>query len=73
MITWWGLPKIADGQGLPKQAEALQSPRVHLTLKYGGGQYTTVLCVNFGCLTSYYHHRGLNAEEKKVYGLPMAQ
>ena len=46
MITWMELPKVVDGEWLPKRAEALQALplcKFNQRMKYGGAEYTTTL------------------------------
>ena len=59
MITWMELPKVVDGEWLPKRAEALQALSLRTfnqRMKYGGAEYTTTLHLQLGCLTANHHH-----------------
>ena len=54
MINWMELPKVVDGEWLPKPAEAQQalpSCKFNQHMKYG-----RTLHVQFGCLTADHHH-----------------
>ena len=59
MITGMELPKVVDGEWLPKRAEALQalpSCKYNQRMKYGGAQYTMTWHVQLGRLTANHHH-----------------
>ena len=58
-IIWLELPKVVDGEWVPKQTGALQ-PLPSFTfmqrMDYRGAKYSIALKVRFGCLTADYHH-----------------
>ena len=67
MITWMELPKVVDGEWLPKRAEALQALpfcKFNQRMGYGGAEYTTTLHVQFGCLTADHHHLWAECRQK---------
>ena len=73
MITWMELPKVVDGEWLPKRAEALQalpSCKFNQRMKYGGMEYTTTLQVQFGCLIAYHHHLWSECRQKGCVACP---
>ena len=73
MITWMELPKVVDGEWLPKRAEALQarpSCKFNQRMKYGGAEYSTTLHLQFGCLTADHHHLWSECRQKGGVACP---
>ena len=74
MITCMELPKVVDGEWLPKWAEALQvlpSCKFNQRMKYGGAEYTTTLHVQFGGLTAHHHHLWSQCRRKGCVACPL--
>ena len=73
MITWLELPKIVDAKWVPKRAEALQalpSCIFQQRMRYHGVEYTTLLRVQFGCITADHHHLLGECEQKGCVACP---
>ena len=56
MTTCMEVPKVVDGEWLPKRAKALRLCKFKQRMKYGGAEYTTTLHLQFGSLTADHHH-----------------
>ena len=74
MITCMELPKVVDGEWLPKWAKALQAMplcKFNQRMKYGGAEYTTTLHVQFGGLTADHHHLWSQCRRKGRVACPL--
>ena len=73
MITWMELPKVVDGEWLPKRAEALQALplcKFNQCMKCGGAEYTTTLHLQLGCLSADHHHLWSECRQKGCVACP---
>ena len=73
IITWIELPKVVDGEWLPKRAQALQAlPLCQFKqhMKHGGAEYTTALHLRLGCPTADYHHLWSECRQKGCMACP---
>ena len=73
MITWMELPKVVDGEWVPKWAEALQALplcKFKQRMKCGGAEYTTAQHLQFGCLNAEHHHLWSEGRQKGCVACP---
>ena len=71
MITWMELPKVVDGEWLPKRAgPVVPSCKFIQRMKYGGAEYTTTMHVQFGCLAADHHHLWSECRQKGCVACP---
>ena len=73
MLTWQELPKVSDGEWLPKRSKALQalaSCTFKQRMKYAGAVYKTTLQIRFGATTADHHHLWSECRQKGCVACP---